>query len=668
MILQFFSLFIKRCSLLSNEVLKYSCCLYKQMFFYKIKSIIIACIYPTFWGVYFSLSRFIKLGETYDLYAYILNVYSLLSNETLILLTITIPNLILWIIMLLVLLKQFKNFLWNRTLHWTHYYHIKLLKYNLYYIIIKFLYKTHYIFFDFFISYRGATFFNREKEAPYILKLTAKIYYNFWIVHIIFILSILLELIIYKGKLYLSIYNLFIYPFICGLLHCFNTFGFTNFVNDCCKSDYIFQKNHCNALRYKNAFYIRYLNPEFYYGFKLPQQNLKEFEIAKIKQKSIANSYKNHRKLIYYIHGRQQNNSTILHPKPFNFRLAGNFLHQYHIRYVHSSTILSMPLHIETHRVAMRVFLPNPNKMLAFLYHPENNISSLYKATKGKYFANPEQIYKSLLPNMHFNEKNTLIDTIEHNQLMHWYNWCKEHPSHQFGNYWPMFSFFKHPRDSMQNRPDVIGKTGNDVYFGIDFKHNTYTNQGRNQALLIDEFNYCNVLEEFKIKFAEKFLLNAHIIAILENLADNCNDPQNHLRYWTENAAKFPATWKPPLRIPSDFDKTYITDNFIKLLEEALIQIQQISDKLFESNVPNNNQPGLSDHAIDIFAESFIKDILSPEASVTDNNTTSKIISNNSAEDPLDIFEGSIIQQQLDSPSNDKNLHQDFSSYPDEVD
>jgi hypothetical protein len=321
----------------------------------KIRSLCLSLIYPAFFVFYLSLSRYLRLGSTVDIYSYLQNVNTDIFAVAIFLILIALPNLFIWFKLIVDFIKELRETLWILTCTNAHYLHIKCLQYKVYFYITQSIYKLHFILFDIFITGTGATFIKRH-EALLLFRMTPLLYYKSWIILVFCISSIILELILCNGKMYYGIYILFIYPLSMGILCCFNEFGFSNFVNDVCMSDYIYQRYLHSKPRYLQQFLIKLNNPEYYYGFT---RNLPEDKGHQAMNTSamLALQFDNkieyrRRNLQYRIHGIKttfiKKTSTITYtimgqPRKYNVRIAGLYYSKKHVRWFSTTRVLHGP-------------------------------------------------------------------------------------------------------------------------------------------------------------------------------------------------------------------------------------------------------------------------------------------------------------------------------------
>jgi hypothetical protein len=114
---------------------------------------------------------------------------------------VVLPTLLIWVKLSFDFLKELRETLWILTCENARYLHLRGLQYNIYFYIAQWFYKFHFVLFDIFVGGTGATFIIRE-EASLLFKITSLLYYKSWIILLSCFFSIIVELILYHGKIY----------------------------------------------------------------------------------------------------------------------------------------------------------------------------------------------------------------------------------------------------------------------------------------------------------------------------------------------------------------------------------------------------------------------------------------------------------------------------------
>ena len=319
-----------------------------------ILSLAVAMVYPLLWGLFLSLSRYIRLGSTLDL------KYTFISYIDYFIVGIfIIPFIFYWALLLLFYLKNLQNVLWSYTEFVVFSFHLRALQYYDYFRICQLIHKLHFVIFDLFFQSPGAYYkhFDDRIEVPYFIrftKLIQNVYYKLHILHIIFFSSLIIEIILKKGLLFVGIYSLFIYPTILSCLRLFHYIGRQDLIQNMCMSDYLYV-NFKNP-RYYLKFWFFAKNPQLWYGFiyKMDSSLQQIFDETVLLEKAAYNEFiKFHRDIIYRIHGYKSTNISVhktSYPRtygvkigsahPWIVRVAAFYKSRYGVRWYHSTRVL----------------------------------------------------------------------------------------------------------------------------------------------------------------------------------------------------------------------------------------------------------------------------------------------------------------------------------------
>jgi hypothetical protein len=310
--------------------------------------IALAMLYPLIFVLYFSIIRYLRLGETFD----IRNFPIMLDLDLIIFSIFLLPLILYWILVVYIIIRKLRTDLWAYTASISYSIHVKMLTYQDYFFIMEKIFKLAFLNHDVISLSCGATTYD-SKNVFWFRKVLSYIYYHPFILTIIFISSLCIELILNKGVMYYGIYTLFYYPLIYSIMHFLNMFGSTNFIQDVCMSDYI--NLRVDSLRYSEKFWIYFANPEYYYGFahKLPARVLQKLnETALISSIITESKSKRTQQLFYrvwglkYVYYGQKNmksnkiSEVILlgQPRRWSIRVAGIFKNKYKIRWFHTTS------------------------------------------------------------------------------------------------------------------------------------------------------------------------------------------------------------------------------------------------------------------------------------------------------------------------------------------
>lgn len=108
------------------------------------------------------------------------------------------------------------------------------------------IYKLSYLFFC-TVSLRASTNIYHRDKVFLFRKLMDKIYNKPYLLTIILI-STLIIVVIFTGKIYFGLYSFFCFPCLLTIIRCLNDYGCTNFIYDVYTCDYI--NNKWTSIRY----------------------------------------------------------------------------------------------------------------------------------------------------------------------------------------------------------------------------------------------------------------------------------------------------------------------------------------------------------------------------------------------------------------------------------
>jgi hypothetical protein len=286
-------------------------------------------IYPLLWGLFLSLSRYFRLGNSIDISSIIV-----FYTDYIILFLFILPYTISWLYLISTALSTLREFLWEYTVSLTFSLHLQALQYYDYFRICQIIHKSHFILYDLFFQYPGAFYrcFSESDKVPFFIQVTKIIKYlrhHLIICNIIVIISIIIEIIICSGKLYYGIYTLFFYPITLGLLSLYHQIGNQNLVLNMCMSDYL--NFNFGKPRYYLKFWFFAKNPRLWYGFvhdDMPM-NLQNIYNKTLLLEYVVYSYfvRFHTKLPYRVHGYKSNPislSKMTYPKQYGIRIGNS--------------------------------------------------------------------------------------------------------------------------------------------------------------------------------------------------------------------------------------------------------------------------------------------------------------------------------------------------------
>jgi hypothetical protein len=584
--------------------------------------IIMALIYPSLWGIYFSLSRYIRMGSTLDVYQY-LDILLQYCLDYLILSLFIIPYTFLCLAIFLYLVRSIRITLWYYTSLVLYAIHISMLQYYDYFHMFKLIYKAGFVYHDIISGSVGATTWDLKSTSRF-RKIISYIYYRPYILNIIFISSLVLELLITHGTLYYGVYTIFIYPFIIGIFHCFHIVYCSKFIQDVCKSDYIAQ-NFANP-RYYSKFWFYLPRAPQYFGFEYtyPPDLLNVIrKTCAFEERAYACSNRFKDDLSYRVWGRRHVSlkekpyyKVVVtgYPKRWSMRIAAFYWQKKGIRWFHSSSVLYNPLPDKIHPLTIYFLKNNPYGILALLKHPGQNFGLIQKVSKNINWPSPSELYKDTSQTQIIVEPSskTLTEVLEANFVIRFQSVVKKGVI--IGTYKSMKELFGYPTDLMQMRPDFMSWWRNSIYgykgyLGIDQKNKNVTNLGRNQVITNPEDSYNDIIDDFSEKLETKYELTPEMLHALSNLKKTSSDPDAHIQTWAENLHLFPEKWKPPLLLNKTFDDSHLKPEIVELIRQGEAEIQRISDELYTLNV-SEETGSFDEKAIDHFSGSFLQELM----------------------------------------------------------
>jgi hypothetical protein len=582
------------------------------------KHIAISLVYSAMWGLYLSCNRYLRIGSIVDLTLY----FQVIHCEILIIFLFLFYYIFPLLTIVSIYLKNIREILWASTASLLYFIHLKLLRYFFYFKVCEKIYKAHFLYHDIFSGGIGATTWDL-KDTPFYRRYISYIYYHSYIITFIIFSIIIIEIFMNQGKVYYSLYLLFLYPLIFSIFRCFCLFGFTNFILDACLSNYIY-RNFKNPY-YHSRFWFYMANPTLWFGFEQQfHRDLKDVLERTILLESVIYKHytKFHKDLLFRVWGyRFTTFSTKPYkadivftgsPKRWSIRVAGLYLKREGVRWFHSTRVVLSPLPEKIHPLTMYFVKNNPYAILALVNHPSTHFGQLQRVSKKVEWPTAEKMYKNLHPNIIFESKNTsLIETLEVNFVMRFKNLAPN--GVLIGTYNSIKNRINYnDLETMQMRPDFIGIWINSIYqykgvLGIDQKNKSPTNFGRNQVITNPLNEYTHILTTYRINLAfKKHNVSQEMLDVLDLLRDSKDDPDKHIKIWAESLHLFPDKWKPPILLNKTFDESNLTPEMVKLLRKGEAELLRVSDKLYTLKV-SEESGSFPKEALDNFEDSDIQ-------------------------------------------------------------
>jgi hypothetical protein len=413
-------------------------------------------------------------------------------------------------------MRSIRITLWSYTETLLYSFHIKALQYYDYFRLCKLIYKAHFIYFDVISGNYGATTL-KLKDCGIIRRTIAYMFYRPYILHILVISSLILELLLMHGKLYYGVYTLFFYPFLLGIFHCFHQFGFSKFDRDVCLSDYIVW--NFDKPRYYHRFWFYLPRAEYYFGFEYTYPPdllevirktcaLEESISPRIRPYDLFNRTWGRRHILDLVALKRPGSTpkeysrTIItgFPRKWSIRIAAAYWDRERIRWFHTTRVLYHPISEKIHPLTIQFIKKDPFAILSLLNHPGQNFAAIQKASANVTWPTSKDLYGETSKVQIPNKSNTLVEVLEINFVMRFQSLAQQGVI--LGTYQTMKEKYGHVQESMQMRPDFVSYWLESLYtykgyLGIDQKHKSPTNLGRNQAVTNSIKSYDNVIKDF---------------------------------------------------------------------------------------------------------------------------------------------------------------------------
>lgn len=559
------------------------------------KHIVIATIYPLLWGLYLSCSRFLRLGSTYNVIDYFSSIHS-----DFIVMFFLFPHVILWVLIPLVYISQIRKYLWNELYVLLYSFHILFLQFYSYFRVMELLYKS-----AFFVTCILTLNINNHNYKPWWQKFINHLYYNPKWFTIMMFSSLIVEIIL-TNKLYYGIYTLFLFPFIYSLLSSYFAYYSTNFIFDCCFSDYCNQKDNFKKVHYPIIFWKYFNDAEYYFGFVYEYTPIQAKEIAKQMNKR-ESQWVLRKKVSQDIH-QDLLNMRIHKQKNAKFclRMTANYQHMNRVRWMHTERILNTTYKFHSctalfskstydnivllnnswgnlnHIQAARVYTEIPLNM----YKPsKQTFKPLQKTFIGLQEANIPSNFGPI------SEKGVIVEPYDKNNRGHMPVFKPQENPDTIFNF--KYSTFKekriHSSDQKTNNPGL----------------------GNNKILSeISQPRYNSTIDRFEKHLQLIHVLTDDIREALFKLKTTYNNFTEHQLVWAENLHLFPDNFIPPLKIPQNFSYAQLSSEALREIRKSEYHLKKISDYLYTKKVPQINHGNFPKEALDLFQDSEMLKIL----------------------------------------------------------
>lgn len=311
--------------------------LWNQPIFYL--TLNIAIIYPAVWCVYFSMRRYVSLGEEIVIRTIDLSLYV----DFIIIVILFMPYEIITVLLLLKQLNKIRNWFWLHYVNIIEVTHLFLLRYYIYFYGVEKMRKLAFIL-GRYISLANDVYPKTRQYSKFRYMLRF-FYMKPRILLLIPLIFIVIELF-FMGNIKYSLYLVFSAPLVYGFIYFIYILYTMDFVQDVCKADY-YARNWKHP-RYPVIFWSTFENDDSRHGFtwNFTDQELQEINVlAKVHlEKKFPTLFKFPKRVERY---------------SFCHRLKASYKTCYGVRWVHT---FARPIHSAT-----GYFLPGIVERLALI-------------------------------------------------------------------------------------------------------------------------------------------------------------------------------------------------------------------------------------------------------------------------------------------------------------
>ena len=556
------------------------------------KHIAIASLYPLIWGLYFSFSRYLRLGSIIDISHKVGDVYI----DFIIIFTFLIPWLFLLTYSFLKGVIKIRLYIWNELYVLLYSCHVSALRYYLYFKFMELLYKFIFVIRS-LLSLHGYVYYvnpDKPKLFPLWRRVINYLFTHTYWFTIIFFLSLLIEILL-TGKLFYGIYTLFLFPLLRGILYCFFAFGRTDFIFDCCFCDYV-QQNLINP-RYPTPFWTYFDDAEYYFGFayEFTQKDINIITTQLHKYK-----WKLRKQVSRGVHYDQLDTRINNFRYSFRKRLFVAYLQSQHVRFMHTEVVSRF-------HSATALFAKSTYDKIVLVNNSWRNMQHIQKAG-GIPDRTPPNMYLSYKQTFPF-KKTHFIGVQEENLPSNFTHIINEQvrvepykPYHQpvyLPQPNPDIIFDFRPGTFNDKRIHALDQKTNDPGLGKSKILSDITNQRFETTLL----RFTNVARDLGI-------LNTSMQHALKELRSCSFDPSKYQLAWAKNLHLFPSNCIPPLRIPKNFNTSQFTKEALLEIKKSEIRMKRVSDYLYFKKVPQTTHGNFPQEALDILNDSQMQWIL----------------------------------------------------------
>ena len=516
-----------------------------------------------------------------------------------------LPIIIIFIIILycikknlfniLFLILKIKSHLWHITCLTLELIHIRLLKYNFYFIFMEKVYKISYIWIS-YVNHHPNLYIKYPRNT--LRKILHFCYKKPYIFSLFIFLFFIIEILITKGIMYYTLYLTFIFLNLRLIIVFFNTFASYSWEKSCCIADYYHLK--WDKPHYPKRFWL------WFYTIRKQFNNKPEISIT-VQQMIDKNI-----KLIE--HKRISENKITLKmtrkfqriDSPFCIRLKVAYYKWSHIRWTHTTAIVSKIWHPMT-----PLFARNAIDFGALINNSWNHYHLIEKI---KCKINYGEILYSNFENPFGNQKIKISRMLEHNLITNFSALHERQVKLSTYNKNTQTDTYNQSQDDIQIDPRtavppiIDGRT-----HALDQKAISNISNIREPASKIfsdiSPIEYSEVLKIFRQGLLNNVEISPSLLeeidTFLDRLASSCTQLKLHQIIWLEHLHLFPNNFIPPLRIPSNFCIQDLIPEVLQAYNESIQRLNAISNKLYEKEISCDYK-----EACEILNESCIQKIL----------------------------------------------------------
>lgn len=415
---------------------------------------------------------------------------------------------------------------------------------------------------------------------------------------------------ILTGKLYYGIYILFIYPLIhsvFSLCFCYST---TDFVFDCCLSDYCNQRDNFKHVRYPFNFWFYFEDAQYYFGHEY-EFTKEQVEALRKEMNKPHTKWLLRKKVSRDIH-QDRLNLRVLRRKNASFclKLAANYQQANRVRWMHTERVINT---VYKYHSCTTLFAKTVFDNIVLLNNGWSNLNHIQAAAKKmQVSSNPvANLYKPF--NQTFTYKKTEFIGIQEENI----------PS----NFVPLIekgvciepydkNNISHiPVYKPQAEPDIVYIFAKSQF--IEKRTHVYDQKTNNPGLgnnkLLSEITpkrFSTTIDRLRKEISKETHMTEAMYNALEQLKITQDNFEQHQIIWAQNLHLFPNNLVPPLKIPQNFSYAQLNPQALFLIKQSEKRLKLISDYLYTKKIPQINHGKFPKEALDLFEDSYIQKIM----------------------------------------------------------